>query len=332
MPIVFDNVTIDGTTINYGQLGMILNYSVSNTTRTISLPLANTVNVEVNWGDETSNTYTTSGLKSHTYASNGFYQVQITGTLTGYGSTGVGANVSRLINVVSFGNIGLISLQNAFANANNLTSVPAELPSTINDLSYMFRKASNVNDPNISLWNVSNVSNLAGTFNDVSNFNQNLSSWNTTNVTSLNQTFAEATSFNGNITNWNTSNVTSLAFTFSLANTFNQPIGNWNIANVLDIGSAFRRANTFNQPIGNWNTSKVTEASWTFANAFAFNQDIGNWNTGNISNMARMFSNATVFNQDLSDWCVTNIPSLPDNFDTGSALENINRPDWGNCP
>ena len=39
------------------------------------------------------------------------------------------------------------------------------------------------------------------------------------------------------------------------------------------------------------------------------------------------------FNQDLTNWCVSNFQSLPDEeFSSGSALTEDNKPIWGTCP
>ena len=48
---------------------------------TIELPLFDSVNVFVDWGDGTIDTLITEGNHSHTYASNGTYKVEILGNL-----------------------------------------------------------------------------------------------------------------------------------------------------------------------------------------------------------------------------------------------------------
>lgn len=86
-----------------------------------------------------------------------------------------------------------------------------------------------------------------------------------------------------------------------------------------------------------WNnliTSNIVDMSTMFSGASNFNQYIGSWDTQNVTNMSFMFYEATNFNQNLSLWCVPNIGSKPDNFDTGSAFENLTnlQPIWGTCP
>ncbi|MCK5535653.1 MAG: hypothetical protein KAI79_02440, partial [Bacteroidales bacterium] len=60
------------------QAQMILQYDGILASGTITLPLAGTVNVDVDWGDGNSETVTTADPLNHTYASGGNYTVTIT--------------------------------------------------------------------------------------------------------------------------------------------------------------------------------------------------------------------------------------------------------------
>ncbi len=157
---------------------MNLEYLVGNND-SITLPLFGTVNVLVDWGDLTSDTYTTTGEKTHTYTNAGTYNVIITGTLTifGNGLSGNTSNFSKLKRVISFGNIGLIQLNGAFKDATALYQVPNVLPTTITSLKYAFYGATLFNDPNILAWNVSNVLDMSFMFYNADAFNQPISNW-----------------------------------------------------------------------------------------------------------------------------------------------------------
>ncbi len=157
---------------------MNLEYLVGNND-SITLPLFGTVNVLVDWGDLTSDTYTTTGEKTHTYTNAGTYNVIITGTLTifGNGLSGNTSNFSKLKRVISFGNIGLIQLNGAFKDATSLYQVPTVLPTTITSLKYAFYGATIFNDPNILAWNVSNVVDMSFMFYNADAFNQPISNW-----------------------------------------------------------------------------------------------------------------------------------------------------------
>jgi surface protein len=295
--------TLAGTSSGPGD-PMILEFDTSLGTTTIELELGGTVNVFVDWGDSTSNTYTTSGRKTHTYSSNGTYQVTITGVLTSYGAAGLPA--PELTKCLSFGELGLTSLRYAFNDATNLTVVPNTLPPTVTDLESAFAGCTLFNY-DISVWDVSNVTDMSGMFASATSFNQNIGGWDVSGVTKMNSMFINATAFNQNIGGWDVSNVTNMSFMFMTASAFNQNIGSWNTVNVTSMYSMF-------------------------SDAVAFNQDIGAWDTSKVEDMTYMFSDAAAFNQDLSGWCVGNMQSEPTGFATGSALTTGNKPVWGTCP
>jgi surface protein len=271
---------------------------------TVSLPFAGAHNITVQWGDGTTNTYISSTNQTYTktYSTSGVYTVGVFGSATGFGGTVARPN---LIQCLSFGDLGLTSLANAFRSCINLTGVPLTLPSTVVNLDSMFQGATS--------------------------FNQNIGSWNTSNVTRMLSMFNTATAFNQNIGDWDTGSVTIMQQMFRSATSFNQPIGSWNTSNVTDMQQMFRSATAFNQNIGGWDTSSVGFMASMFQGATSFNQNIGGWDTVKVQNMFSMFNNATAFNQNLSGWCVGFIGSLPSNFAVGSALTSGNLPVWGTC-
>jgi surface protein len=162
-------VPVDPETLVQNVIDMVLlvDTTAPGATTAAAVPLAGTVNVRVDWGDGTGETFTTSGNKTHTYATGGQYRVRIEGSLTAFG-----ANVSRpeFIGCASFGRLGITSLSSAFRTCVNLVQVPSRLPI--------------------------GVTTLADAFLNADNFNQNIGGWDTTNVTNMNATFANAGKFN----------------------------------------------------------------------------------------------------------------------------------------
>lgn len=240
---------------------------------------------------------------------------------------------------------GVTNATNAFYNARNLTKVPAHIPPTITLTGYMFYFADNMNDPNVSKWNVSNVTNMsymfqrAFTFNqpldkwDVSKvttmhsmfysaiaFNQDINSWNVSNVTNMGYLFYNALSFNQPLNNWNTANVTFMHYMFDSANKFNQSINDWNVSNVSLMMYMFRNASAFDQPLDKWATSQVTNMSYMFEGALVFNQPISSWNVSKVTNMSYMFNNARAFNQPINSWIVSNVTTTTYMFSNASAF------------
>ncbi len=155
--------------------------------------------------------------------------------------------------------------------------------------------------------------------------------WDVSNVTDMSRLFEGKGTFNEDISNWNVSNVTNMYSMFSFTNDFNQDIGDWDVSKVKYMSYMFYKSSKFNQDISNWNISQVENLELMFGFATNFNQDLGSWDVSAVINMSGMFNEATNFNQDLSKWCVFNFTVEPTEFSTNSALEENNKPVWGNC-
>ncbi len=213
MKLVFDTSLSDGTTV--------------------TLPLQGSVNVQIDWGDGSCiEAVTTSGDKSHTFSSEGTYTVKIYGSLTQFGKgSSTYTNIEKLVEVTSFGNLGLESLSGAFFNATNLVVVPNALPEGITNTSHMFYNASS--------------------------FNQDIGNWNVSRVDNMSFMFAGASSFNQDIGSWNVRRVDDMSFMFYNARSFNQDIGGWDVSNVRRMEGMFADARSFNQDIGDWDVSRV---------------------------------------------------------------------------
>lgn len=248
---------------------MVLEYNTSLDDGThIRLPLGyGTVDVTVDWGDGTSDSYTTYGNKTHNYILEGIYTVSINGSLDNFGKEGYGAGY-KLTKILSFGNLGITNLSYACCNAINLTEVSENIPSGVTKLFEMFEGASS--------------------------FNQDISSWDVSNVTDMRAMFEGASSFNQDIGLWDVSNVTSMSSMFNGAISFNQDIGSWDVSSVTDMSRMFYSASSFNQDLGSWDVSNVTNMSLMFYYAFSFNQDLGSWNVSNVTSMNGMFYKVTL--------------------------------------
>ena len=179
----------------------------------------------------------TVGVLSCTYAAAGIYTVAISGTFAGYGwqsGTPTAANVAAITGVTQWNSVGvgptLKSLAGAFRDHANLTAVPTNIPSSVTDMSRMFRGAST--------------------------FNQDIGSWNTAGVTKMANMFRDATAFNQDIGSWDTASVVSMAGMFRGANAFNQDIGSWDTIEATNMASMFFDArlsvNNYDSLITQW--------------------------------------------------------------------------------
>lgn len=199
------------TTYDYLTLVYDTNQQTSN--NIITLPVnGSSPNITVNWGDGTSNSYTTVGNKTHNYVSDGIYTVTVSGHMSSFNygdSSSTDLNKPKFIRCLSFGQIGITNIDTAFKNCSNFVQAPTSIPPAVTGIRELFRSSLSYNGPEVTGWNISGLSSLRGMFNNATGFNQNIGSWNTTNIVDMSGTFNNATSFNQNISSWSLSGLNS---------------------------------------------------------------------------------------------------------------------------
>ena len=79
--------------------------------------------------------------------------------------------------------------------------------SKVTDMSFLFTGYKDDLYIDISLWNVSNVKNMAGMFFNCYYFNSDLSKWDVSNVYNMSNMFDGCESFNCDLSKWNTGRV-----------------------------------------------------------------------------------------------------------------------------
>ncbi len=215
-----------------------------------------------------------------------------------------------LLDVKQWGSVLWTSMENAFYYREEVNFSAADLPNLtyVYSMRNMFSEASDFNS-DISLWDVSSVSDMSGMFSWAGSFNQDISGWDVSNVFDMSQMFTASLYFNQDIGDWNVSNVIHMRAMFASAGAFNQDIGSWNVSNAYDMSYMFAQAILFDQDLGDWDVSNVTnmEAMFALSN---FNHYIGDWDVSNVTNINTMFINAYSFNQDLSKWDVSSITDM----------------------
>ena len=146
--------------------------------------------------------------------------------------------------------------------------------SAITDMNYLFYELTSKVPQNILLqltyldisdWDVSNVTNMAGMFWGCNNLNIDVSKWNVSKVTKMDHMF------------WN-------------CHKFNCDLSDWDVSNVKNMKEMFTGCNNFNSDISNWDVSNVTDMRLMFYNCFAFDQDLDEWDVNSqIVKIGRMF-------------------------------------------
>ena len=82
--------------------------------------------------------------------------------------------------------------------------------------------------------------------------NPDISKWDVSNVTKMDYMFQWCKKFNCDISEWDVSNVTSMNYMFKGCLKFNQPIGSWNVSKVTSMNSIFFKCENFYQDLSSW--------------------------------------------------------------------------------
>jgi surface protein len=301
---------------------LVFNTSLSGDTD-IAVPLSwlddGTINAVIDWGDGSTDIATSAGLYPHSYTTDGTYYVTITGQVEHLGMAQSTEYLKRntdeykdyadnLVSVDSFGDVGLKSLDGAFAGVGNLKSIP-QLPDSVTSLALTFAGAGSFS-ADITGWDVSNVSDMSRMFELALAFNQNISGWDVSNVEDMQSMFKYAASFNQDIGGWDVSNVTNMFQMLEVAIAFNQDIGEWDVSHVTNMSEMFYNASSFDQNIGEWNVSNVEDMSWMFNGVNSTALNIDEWDVSNVESMYGMFYGVTTFSSDLSIWDVSNVTDM----------------------
>ncbi|MGB0522674.1 MAG: BspA family leucine-rich repeat surface protein [Flammeovirgaceae bacterium] len=300
--------------------------TTNNESITIPTFSGETYNYIVDWGDNEA-TGSITGNATHTYAAAGSYTVTILGTFPRIYFNNSG-DKDKLQDITQWGTTAWTSMANAFEGCGNISITATDAPdlSVATSTSQMFA-SSGLTTPDLSSWNMSNITDMTGMFQSATSFNGNISAWNTSSVQEMDSLFRSATSFTGDLSTWNTSSVQNMSYLFSANANFNGNISAWNTSNVQNMAGMFQGATSFTGDLSAWNTGNVTAMTLMFDQATNFNGNISSWNTGNVTDMLGMFANATSFNRDLNSWDVSKVISMRNMFINATAF-NGNISNW----
>ena len=257
-------------TLNDMGIPMILNYETTSNNQSINFQLETPTNIVINWGGNGIETINGNEY-SYEYNSSGSYQIIISGNFSGFKNNCNQPFKNRLKEVISFGDVGLENLNNAFKDADCLTSVPKTLPSSIKSLDYCFSEIDQNNIINLDYWETQNVQSIQGMFYNAVNFNQELlpivDIWNTSSITDFRLAFYGAKSFNHYIGNWKIDNASSmsdmLTNTALSVDNYNQTLIDWanytNCPTNINLGAQ----NLYNSLLAKNARDKLKNKNWT---------------------------------------------------------------------
>ena len=145
----------------------------------------------------------------------------------------------------------------------------------IDNLNHMFYNCESLLSlPDISKWNISNVTDMSYMFSWYKSLTSSslpgISKWNTSNVTDMSYMFngCESLSYLPDISKWDTSNVTNMSYMFSGCKSLYSlcDISKWNVSKVNNISYMFFNCNSLTSltDISKWNLSKTTNTKYMF--------------------------------------------------------------------
>jgi len=239
-------------------------------TDTVVLPLSGTgYNFTVDWGDGSPiNTITTYNdpNASHSYSSDGIYQIKILGDCPSFTFENIGSKL-LITDVKQWGANEFISLNFwGCTNLNNLTPTDTPILSVGCSLESLFNTCGLSNINNIENWDISNVTTLRYSFNANIGFTiGDLSNWNFSNCLNFYGMF-RFTSYN-NPLNTATMKPTTMAEMFRNNSVFDQDLSGIDVSNLTNATFMFFSASlstvNYNALLVAWN-SQILQSGVVF--------------------------------------------------------------------
>ena len=126
-----------------------------------------------------------------------------------------------------------IDLQGPNANLNIIDT------SEITDMVWLFDNSMNIQNIDISQWDVSGVKDMRYMFWGCVNFNSDLSKWDVSKVRNMSNMFSGCTKFNCDLSKWDVGRVEDMNNMFYNCKNFNSDLSRWDVSNVTDMHGMF---------------------------------------------------------------------------------------------
>jgi surface protein len=198
-------------------------------------------------------------------------------------------------------------------------------------------------NPDISSWDVSNVTDMSRMFKRKNGeadadlldsfdsyayglFNQDISKWDVSNVTGMSGMFFGQLRIEFDASSWDVSKVTDMSQMFAKIRNVDHNIGSWDVGNVTNMSFMFAENGNIQLEFENWDVSKVTNMSGMFWKTSNKNEmKIGSWDVSNVTDMSSMFGNGSiaywgnpnsfrVLFDDISNWKVSSVTDMGSMF------------------
>jgi hypothetical protein len=281
------------------------------TTISIAISVGAGGSFSIDWGDGSSGTRLTSwtgtrrpdsfetriestatgtGNAVHTYSKHGIYLIVIKGTFSSAAVTVAYPEIfPGLIRVLNIGQTQLRHNIIRFRDNRQLEYVPPFLPTGITTLANCFQNCVNFNHPNVTLWNLSNITSMVAAFQSASGFNQDISPWvsYSSGVTTFVNFLLNAKSFKNadkDLTNWVIRSGTSCQAMFSNTSISSNSFSGWQFLGNNNLQQMFAGCIDFTGfGLNTWDVSKVSVMQNIFDGCSGYSgSGIENWNLAGL--------------------------------------------------
>lgn len=154
-------------------------------------------------------------------------------------------------------------------------------------------------DANLNVIDTSKITDMGGLFkehiNDIENID--ISEWDVSNVTNMEEMFADCKKFNSDLSEWNVHSLRKAFAMFNNCENFDSDLSNWDVTNLEEAKSMFHNCKKFDSNLSNWDITSLEECEYMFAGAEKFKSNLDTWKPANIRSKGKaafMFRNSGV--------------------------------------
>jgi surface protein len=337
----------------------------SNDTFTFPLVLGGTYNFTVNWGDNsalsTITAYNDADI-THTYATEGVYQIECEGTINrfrfanagdrllvrdvkNWGSLQLGATSGSQFQgcsnmtvsaIDSLDVSGTSNFNGMFNNCPAITTIKLSAGTPVGSMANFFYGGTALTSLDLSVLNMSSVTSLSNAFYQCVNLTSigNISGWNTGNINAFDYVFYNCRKLNTlDVSNWDTSKITTFYRAFTDCRELpSLDCTDWNVGEVTTFSEAFSNCYLLTT-IGsttNWNTSKCTTFNWMFHNNYVLHGiDVSGWDAHLVTSINAMFANNWAQETiDVSNWVTTALVTADEAFYHCHIITELDVSNW----
>ena len=318
-------------------------FKTTSSNESITLPTTSANNnYTVDWGDGSpTEDIVGTGTPSHSYSSANSYNVEITGTCPIWNFSSVNTSKNKIINVIQWGEIELVTAYNMFYFCSNLITITATdvFGSGIFTFRGMFRSSGLVS-ANFSNWLISS----GATWTSLQEMFLNCSSletldvynWDTSKVSTMYSTWQGCGKLvNFNISpNWDTARCGSFYFTFAYCYALlSLDLRNWDSGWTTSCYYTFGSCTSMlTLNIDNWGGSIYCsdfDGMVADCNLLTTFTATAPWSTANYTWFPRMFQHCwALISVDLSSWDVSRVEDFNEMFEYCYALTTVDLSTW----